>query len=157
MKAISLWQPYASLIQAGAKRWETRSWNTHYRGPLVICSTKTGYSKRELNKLLLREVFQKALSPLIDEDRAVKIDDLPTGQALSLVQLTNVIPTERLSLSAYKGERVFGDFAPGRYAWQLEDIEPLQPFPVTGKQGFFELDNQKVAKAREKEFPFADA
>ena len=36
MKAITLWQPWASLIAVGAKRIETRSWSTNYRGPLAV-------------------------------------------------------------------------------------------------------------------------
>nr|WP_254625658.1 hypothetical protein [Nostoc sp. TCL240-02] len=40
MKAISLWQPHASLVPLGLKRHETRSWGTSYRGPLLICSAK---------------------------------------------------------------------------------------------------------------------
>jgi len=40
MKAISLWQPWASMIASGKKTIETRSWPTSYRGDLLICSTK---------------------------------------------------------------------------------------------------------------------
>lgn len=36
MRAITLWQPWASLIAIGAKTIETRSWSTAYRGPLAI-------------------------------------------------------------------------------------------------------------------------
>lgn len=36
MKAITLWQPWATLIRAGAKTIETRSWATSHRGPLAI-------------------------------------------------------------------------------------------------------------------------
>lgn len=36
MKALTLHQPWASLIAIGAKRIETRSWATSYRGPLAI-------------------------------------------------------------------------------------------------------------------------
>jgi len=36
MKAITLWQPWASLIALGEKTIETRSWSTKYRGPLAI-------------------------------------------------------------------------------------------------------------------------
>jgi hypothetical protein len=36
MKAISLIQPYATLIMLGLKTNETRSWDTKYDGPLVI-------------------------------------------------------------------------------------------------------------------------
>lgn len=36
MKAITLWQPWASLVAVGAKTIETRSWSTKHRGPLAI-------------------------------------------------------------------------------------------------------------------------
>lgn len=40
MKALTLWQPWASLIPLGAKTIETRSWSTSYRGPLAIHAAK---------------------------------------------------------------------------------------------------------------------
>jgi hypothetical protein len=39
MKALSLWQPHATLVAIGAKPYETRSWETSYRGPLAIYAT----------------------------------------------------------------------------------------------------------------------
>ena len=36
MKALTVRQPWASLIAVGAKRVETRSWPTAYRGPRAI-------------------------------------------------------------------------------------------------------------------------
>jgi eukaryotic-like serine/threonine-protein kinase len=36
MKCLSLHQPGATLLTLGAKRYETRSWRTEYRGPLLI-------------------------------------------------------------------------------------------------------------------------
>ncbi|MFV0399180.1 MAG: ASCH domain-containing protein [Oscillospiraceae bacterium] len=36
MKAITIWQPWASLLACGAKKYETRSWVTSYRGPIAI-------------------------------------------------------------------------------------------------------------------------
>lgn len=36
MKALTLWQPWASLVALGVKTIETRSWSTKYRGPLAI-------------------------------------------------------------------------------------------------------------------------
>ncbi len=41
MKALSLHQPWASLIAIGAKRVETRHWTTSYRGPLAIHAAAT--------------------------------------------------------------------------------------------------------------------
>jgi len=39
--ALSVKQPWASLIAGGRKTIETRKWYTSYRGPLVICSSKS--------------------------------------------------------------------------------------------------------------------
>jgi len=39
IKAISVHQPWASMIQQGAKNIETRNWYTDHRGDLLICST----------------------------------------------------------------------------------------------------------------------
>ncbi|MFN5288139.1 MAG: ASCH domain-containing protein [Planctomyces sp.] len=49
MKALSIRQPFASLIAAGKKTVELRTWYTHYRGPLLICAAKsaTGLSPEE--------------------------------------------------------------------------------------------------------------
>jgi activating signal cointegrator 1 len=40
MKALTLWQPWASLVAFGVKTIETRSWSTKYRGPLAIHAAK---------------------------------------------------------------------------------------------------------------------
>lgn len=40
MWALTLRQPWASLVAIGVKQVETRSWTTAYRGPLAIHSSK---------------------------------------------------------------------------------------------------------------------
>lgn len=40
LKAVSLWQPWATLIRAGAKTIETRSWATKHRGRIAIHAAK---------------------------------------------------------------------------------------------------------------------
>lgn len=40
MLALSVRQPFAEQIASGKKRIEYRSWLTHHRGPLLICSSK---------------------------------------------------------------------------------------------------------------------
>lgn len=40
MKAISIKEPWASMIAYGYKTIETRNWNTNYRGEILICSSK---------------------------------------------------------------------------------------------------------------------
>lgn len=40
MKALTVKQPWASLIAGGKKTLEVRTWQTSHRGPLLICSSK---------------------------------------------------------------------------------------------------------------------
>ena len=40
MKALTLTQPWATLVAIGAKTIETRGWSTSYRGPLAIHAAK---------------------------------------------------------------------------------------------------------------------
>ncbi len=40
MKAISIKQPWASLIAAGVKTLEIRQWPTDHRGPLLVVSSR---------------------------------------------------------------------------------------------------------------------
>ena len=42
MKALSVKQPWASLIASGKKSLEIRTWRTDHRGPLLIVASRTG-------------------------------------------------------------------------------------------------------------------
>ncbi len=68
LKALSVRQPYAQQILTGKKKIEYRSWPTKYRGPLVICSSRTP------------EKGEPGWS-----------EDLLLGHALGLVQLVDCI------------------------------------------------------------------
>lgn len=51
MKALSLWNPWASLMAVVAKKIETRSWPTSYRGATAIHAAKKWDSDlRELSQ-----------------------------------------------------------------------------------------------------------
>lgn len=163
MKAITLTQPWATLVALDAKRIETRSWSTKYRGPLAIHAAK-GFPK-EAQQLLLVEPFASAL-----EKGGVgrKISDawfvgqLPLGCMIATCELVNVVqfgclsvwvdPTgkerilEKHPISGWvqvppdgTDEYKFGDYTPGRYAWILSNIKPLpEPIPVRGSLGVWE-------------------
>lgn len=40
MKAISIKEPWASMINSGKKTIETRTWKTKHRGKLLLCCSK---------------------------------------------------------------------------------------------------------------------
>ena len=149
MKAISLWQPWATLIAIGAKRIETRSWYTNYRGPLAIhASKKWSY---ELARMCREPYFDPALGVKGYSNP----DDLPRGCIVATCTLDDCcaigdqlggciwLNGNRLPLPAYP-ERAFGDYTPGRWAWMLKNIRPLtEPIPAKGAQGFWEWDQHQ--------------
>ncbi len=147
MKAISLWEPWASLIRTGAKTIETRSWSTHYRGELLICAAKGGLPRSEVREFLDLRDFQNGLAPLFKDvlppeagRQQVTIDQLLFGKAVAIVELVDCKPTIDLTDEEIGSNRPFGDFTPGRYAWFFKMVRnDFLPFPITGSQGFFEI------------------
>ena len=49
MKVLTLKQPWATLVAEGIKKYEFRSWETKYRGKILI-HAGTGIDKKELEK-----------------------------------------------------------------------------------------------------------
>lgn len=130
MKAISLWQPWATLIAIGAKEYETRSWSTPYRGPIVIHAAKT---KDSLN-ICSREPFRSVLMA-----SGCSVVDLPFGCAVCVADLIDCIPTYKIAPTLSQQERAFGDYSAGRFAWQLSNARVFKnPVPIRGAQGLFD-------------------
>ena len=146
MKALSLIQPWATLVAIGVKRVETRTWATPYRGPLAIHASKwrdvDGHAVRadvvEYLELSLEEPFATALTRAGIE----RIGDLPSGAVVATARLVEVSSTyEALRLDRVDAyEREFGNYRPGRYAWFFADVPPLaHPLPYRGQPGLWDL------------------
>jgi activating signal cointegrator 1 len=78
-KAISLWQPYATLIAIEAKHCETRSWGANYRGLVVIHAAKSNDSLFMINE----QPFRSVLASQQWHD----INDIPRGVAVTMIRL----------------------------------------------------------------------
>jgi hypothetical protein len=132
MMALTLTQPWATLVANGAKRFETRSWRTTYRGILAIHAAKGMPS--EAKQLCVATRFFRAL-----EERAV--NDLPRGSVIAIAELIDIVPVERIRGSLSPDELAFGDFGLGRWAWELWPVNPLaEPVPAIGHLGLWEWD-----------------
>jgi activating signal cointegrator 1 len=137
MKAISLWQPSASLVSMGGKLIETRSWYTPYRGPLAICATKNTpawYFDASLSESEIHKFFHQ-------QGVYYPRRDLPRGCVVAVANLVDCVPiTQEFAASLSPLEWAAGNYEPGRYAWMLENVVELRtPLPVTGGQKFFEV------------------
>lgn len=154
MKAISLWQPHASLFGRG-KLFETRSWKTPYRGKIAIHAGKNqeeiaGIQQR-INSFKARGLWTEQKDTFLSEmARAVsewgkahgmdafRWKDFPFGAVVAIGDLTEIYPTRDLHLEGVA--RLFGDFAPGRYAWKIGNVEILKtPYTLRGQQGLWDL------------------
>lgn len=127
MKAITLEQPFASLISIGAKTMETRPWYTDYRGPLAIHA--------ENSATAVTDPYHRSLlaSAGLDCDR------LPLGKIVAIVRLANCEKVVQSNIPCYP-QLAFSDFTPDWYVWQLADICPLaMPIPAKGAKGYDQL------------------
>lgn len=115
MKALSLYAPYAALVADGAKKIEWRSWETSYRGQLLICS---GAKKTKASE-----------------------NFLPFGYALCTVEIADCVPfSEKHLFDAYMSEMP----EKSGFAWVLKNKKIIRPFPVKGKQRIFNLENAPI-------------
>lgn len=124
MKVLSIKEPYASLISCGVKKIETRSWKTNYRGELYIhASLGKSYPSSKMLKFISHTKPGYILCK-------VKLVDCIYMTKEYVEQMKKDNPTEYLC----------GDYQEGRYAWVLEQIEPVEPFFVKGHLGIWNYD-----------------
>lgn len=130
---ISLWQPWASLIFAGRKDSETRSFrlpprllNMHMAIHATAKFPSIRYISPELHELC------------VDEFGCSYHLTLPQGAILGTVRVTEVVPSEIARATATPDDLTAGDWTPGRFIWRLTDVRPLAtPLPAKGQQGFW--------------------
>ena len=128
-KALTIWQPYATLLVAGIKKYETRHWDTAYRGPVVI-TAGLHWSKQQAE---LVENLKRKYPELTD-----LLSDLPTGEALGVVELKTIHQTDVLYIKDNPLEMFVGNFNGDRYAWEMVNQQPFQkPMKVKGRQGLW--------------------
>jgi hypothetical protein len=151
MKALSLIQPYATLIMLGYKQYETRSWLTKHRGLLGIHASagKPAWA-REVCKT--DPYIKSAL-----DKHGLTFDTLPRGAMLGTCEVKQVLTIiaagpillgccQPSALSAM--ERAAGDYTPGRYAWQLNNVQQLMPVPCKGALSLWEVPTEVKAQFR---------
>lgn len=131
MKALSVREPWATLIANGRKTIELRTWTTDYRGPLLICCGSRPW-QNTAGRL-----------PLVPEAELARICEQPLGIAICTVELVDVRPANALDA---RGACVEPDIE-REFAWVIEDPTPLAPVPITGRLKLFEVDWPALLKA----------
>jgi len=132
MKVITIKQPWATLIMQGYKRFEFRSWQTKYRGDLLIHAGK-GIDKEAVKRL------EKYLPK-----------ELPFGKILGKVTLIDCIKMssefkEKL-LKENKDIYTKSSFQE-KYGWQMNNVQVFkEPIDVKGHLSLWEYNMEESKK-----------
>lgn len=127
MKVLTIKQPYASLIVAGIKKYEFRTWKTKYRGEVLIHAGKS--------------VDKKAM----DEFKCYDLD-YPVGCVIAKVFINDVIQVDDDFRKVLKMENdlvynhIIDDKSWNGYAFKMDDIQLIKPIYINGKLGLWNYD-----------------
>lgn len=151
LRAITIWQPWASLIAAGAKRYEFRSWAAPewIIGQRIAIHAGSRKCRRDEVHWLYQRLGDINEPPCLHLELAKPVLELELRRPGSL-------PLSHVLCTAILGEPKLGDECakefgwPGRgsndsdregtfnWGWPLTDIELLEPpEPARGFQGFW--------------------
>ena len=92
------------MIRGGSKTIETRTWETDYRGPLLIVASKKPYG-------------------------------LFAGMA---VAKANLVACRRMD--SWDEDHACCCYDSKLYSWVLEDVVKVNPFPVRGRLGLYDVE-----------------
>lgn len=141
MKALSLLQPWASLVILGLKRIETRSWQARPSDAGVIAIHASKALKRDEIDTFHEPPFEEAFA----EHGIDAISMLPLGAILGTVRLTAYRHVEDFTRISER-ERAFGNYGNEdgqRWGWVLEDPKPLEaPLPCKGALGLWTVPGE---------------
>lgn len=151
MKALTVYQPWASLIMAGCKPYEFRTWDYRTRASalvdqrIVIHASARKVVVAEIADLIHRLghdggkgtglTVGPALDLLEGWWRKGKGVTLPLGAGLG----TAILSTPRKASALFAGDVADSDRIDQHiWAWPLTDIQPFEPIvPARGAQGFW--------------------
>lgn len=130
MKALSIWQPWASAVAHGQKGIETRSWPA----PADVIGERFAIHAG-LNAAHLPTTYAPQL--------------FPRGAIVGTVVLERCVPMTQLFIEGLEAadpcEFHWGWYGLGRFAFLLRDpILLMEPVPVRGYQRFFYVDDAVV-------------
>lgn len=137
VRALSWKQPFASLMLHG--KIETRTWNTKYRGLVLICASKAPYSESQLMDLSDWQCVRIT--------KALKGTDYyksyPLGKAIAIGRLVDCRPMKKED-----EEKCYVKYRSDLYCHIYEDVKAIAPFEWKGSQGWKKLEQETINKIK---------
>lgn len=131
VRALTIRQPYASLMLPPHAKVETRSWQTHYRGWVLICAAKAITTPWVMAEISGDHQASRIIDAVpIDKDSLHK----RAGMAIGIGQLVDCRP-----MTDDDADAAFVQYKPGYWCHVFRDVKPIHPFPYTGQLGYTEI------------------
>lgn len=139
-KCLSMWQPWASLLVYGFKRFEGRHWDTNYRGPLWIHAGAKEPDQATIKGVedQYRKMYEGLPMPPFPKS-------YPTGCIIGVVDLQDVID-----------QKAYTEFIPKKYTCESTSEhlfvvrnprKLMVNIKCNGNKGIFDLNEKTVATA----------
>jgi hypothetical protein len=112
-KCLSLRQPWATLVALGLKRYETRAWDTDYRGPLFI------HASAKFQNCDIALCFEEPFHSVLTAAGIKRLDELPLGAIICATAIEDTFATVLIAGCISEQERAFGNYEPRRHAFRL--------------------------------------
>ena len=144
MKALTIKQPWASLIVHGIKDIENRPWRTDYRGPLLIHASKMIYGGN-LKSFLTKEQLEAVGE---EYDEVVREQLTHVGAIIGRVDIVDCV-VDHESVWAEHDDEIFNVLSPTFplpkkrvvYNWVLANpVQFVKPIPCPGKLSLWDYD-----------------
>ena len=134
-KALTLAQPWATLVVHGHKSIAVQPERTAYRGRLAI------YAAPELSDEAIDLYFAEPFRTALRNSGVMTPADLPLGAIIGYVRLVGCLRSGSHQLADIpETERAFDTFVRGRWAWVFtEPVALAEPMPVDGQEGLWTL------------------
>ena len=138
--ALSLYEPYATLVVHGYKQLDPRNWATDYRGQLVIHASVRATEQDKLTAW--------ATDPRVDA--AIYGLTYRPGALLGTVDLVDIVLTSRLGAQMTPQEAVYaahGDWADAHYAWVFANPQAFQqPILCKGHRKLWRVPQDRLGQ-----------
>lgn len=140
MKAVTISQPYASLIASGSKWIENRTWPTRYRGEIAI---HAGKGLQYLDRDELTNYPSGCVIAIGNLVACVPIDEIEAKGNDDYKQCDYIPGTRNITW----GKALQHEHSEGPWCWILEDLRAVDHVPVRGAQGLWEYEKALLTSA----------
>jgi len=135
MKALTVCEPYASLIRDGLKRVENRTWRTSYRGSMYLHAGKS------------RNWLSLDPTGTIDQAYNMPVSKMTFGAVIATVELVDCIHIDTIRVPTILAKYPWlpeHEHANGPWCWILDKVVPIGPWPYKGDRGLFDIPDEAL-------------